>query len=166
MLVPWTTLRFSPSAKRWRRVGIVIGVTASVAILCAAVATPAVNAGLVALGLTVAAGCSWAASMRAAPVFEIGVSQASEIVIRRGSGHESESVDATGAGESVPGQVIFAAPWLISLRSGSTLIPIWPDSLPPTLFRRLWVHLHWGRAAANKDDRNPTTQWSGDAMER
>ncbi len=43
---------------------------------------------------------------------------------------------------------VFAAPWLITLRSGSKFIRLWPDSLPPETFRRVYACIRWERAAA------------------
>lgn len=154
MLVPWTALRPSLTAKRWRGGGLGFGAASSLALIAAAIAAPAVNGGLCAVAAVVAAACFWAASMGAVPVFEIAVSQASELLLRRYPSCGSEGEDATWNDKGVPAPVIFAAPWLITLRSGTTLVPIWPDSLPPAVYRRLWVYLHWGRAAAS-EDRNP-----------
>lgn len=41
---------------------------------------------------------------------------------------------------------VFAAPWLITLRSGSRFIRLWPDSLPPETFRRVYAYIRWERA--------------------
>lgn len=40
-------------------------------------------------------------------------------------------------------QCLFASTWLITLRVGTDIVPVWPDSLPPDSYRRLWVHLRW-----------------------
>ncbi len=63
------------------------------------------------------------------------------------------------AGWLVPGtplrqrlQCVFAAPWLITLKSGTMWVRIWPDSVPGNLFRRFWVHVRWspGRQPADR----------------
>jgi hypothetical protein len=41
---------------------------------------------------------------------------------------------------------IFVAPWLITLRCGAMLVPIWPDSLPSDAFRRLHACARWAGA--------------------
>jgi len=165
VLVPWTALRSSRTAKRWRGVGIAIGAISSLALVSTAAARPTVIGGLLGAAAIAVAACLWAASRRALPVFEIGVSHASELVLRRWSPPGGEQAHVTREDTSVSAQVMFAAPWLISLRSGTTLIPIWPDSLPPALYRRLWVYLHWGRAAF-EDDRNPKPTFSENPMDR
>jgi hypothetical protein len=38
---------------------------------------------------------------------------------------------------------VFAAPWLITLKSGTMCVRIWPDSVPGNVFRRVWVHIRW-----------------------
>jgi hypothetical protein len=37
----------------------------------------------------------------------------------------------------------FVAPWLITLRCGAMLVPVWPDSLPSDAFRRLHACARW-----------------------
>jgi hypothetical protein len=59
--------------------------------------------------------------------------------------------DASDWSESVTVKMAFAAPWLISLRRGTMLVAIWPDSLPQSTYRQLWVHLRWGRAMPSDD---------------
>ncbi len=79
------------------------------------------------------------------PAFDVGVASDGAIRLRQSAASNADPRPAT---------VVFAAPWLISLRSGTMLVSIWPDSLPPTVFRRLWVHLHWGRAVASSDQQS------------
>jgi len=47
---------------------------------------------------------------------------------------------------------VFAAPWLITLRSGTMWVRVWPDSVPGNVFRRVWVHIRWnpGRQPADR----------------
>ena len=59
--------------------------------------------------------------------------------------------DASDSSEAVAVEMTFASPWLISLRRGTMLVAIWPDSLPPSAYRQLWVHLRWGRAMPSDD---------------
>jgi hypothetical protein len=39
---------------------------------------------------------------------------------------------------------VFVAPWLITLKSGAMLVPVWPDALSPDAFRRLHACARWG----------------------
>ena len=152
MWVPWTILRPSLTAKRWRWVGIMIGAASSIALLLAGLKTSPVSSGQLALAGLFAACCFGAVWVRKTPQLEISVSPGSGLMLRRWHADESQLV---ATAETLPARLVFAAPWLISLRSGTRLIPVWPDCLPPTLYRRVWVHVHWGRVAAHEDDRRP-----------
>lgn len=52
---------------------------------------------------------------------------------------------------------VFVAPWLITLKSGGMLVPVWPDALSPDAFRRLHACARWagtgGPAGADNDKR-------------
>ena len=95
--------------------------------------------------LSVAGGlCTWVmATRRSTNQLEVGVSSTGQIRLR-----ERDAADANPA-ENV--QPAFASPWLISLRRGTMLVAIWPDSVPQSTYRQLWVHLRWGRTMP--DDR-------------
>jgi len=41
----------------------------------------------------------------------------------------------------------YVAPWLITLRCGGVVLPIWPDSLPAPAFRRLHACTRWDSSA-------------------
>ncbi len=81
---------------------------------------------------------------------EVGVSSLGEIKLRE---RDASNIDVSGPGSVPTIHVAFASPWLISLRRGTMLIAIWPDSLPQSTYRQLWVHLRWGRAMPSDDDR-------------
>lgn len=146
MLVPWTALQPSERARRWRQVALAIAVASSVALFAAAIASASFNAGLAMLAV-LAGLVTWAITRRR-PIgsFEIGVSPTGEIKLR-----QNEPPDSAA---EPPLHVSFAAPWLISLRRGTMLIPVWPDSLPRSVFQQLWVHLRWGRAVPKKNDQS------------
>jgi hypothetical protein len=78
-----------------------------------------------------------AMALRSAPAgapIEVGIDRWGALAVRRAFDTASE-----------PGvQCVFAAPWLITLKHGTMLIPIWPDSIPGNTYRRLWVHIRWG----------------------
>lgn len=144
LLVPWTTLQASRRARRWRQVGIGIAIASAIALLAAAVASSPFNFALATLAGVVAVVGGAAARARSAGSFEIGVSAMGTLELR-------ERVPGAAV-SAMPLSVSFAAPWLISLRRGTMLIPIWPDCLPPSVFRQLWVHVRWGRAAPSDDE--------------
>ncbi len=110
----------------------------------------------------VAAGlAAWVWSrLRTGGPFEIGVSSLGEIKLR-----ERDPPDAD-ASMAVPTRVAFASTWLISLRRGTMLVAIWPDSLPQSTFRQLWVHLRWGRAMPSDDARRATPTNRANSMDR
>jgi hypothetical protein len=75
---------------------------------------------------------------------EIGVDDSGCIALRR--------VARAGDSPEQGLRCVFAAPWLITLKSGTIWVPIWPDSVPGNLFRRFWVHVRWnpGRQPADR----------------
>jgi hypothetical protein len=122
------------------QVGVAIAAVSSVALAAAALISRSFNASL-ALLATLTALAGWIVAARSTThSFEVSVASDGEVRIRdRGSPNA----------DPLPVSVSFAAPWLISLRCGTMLIPIWPDSLPSSVFRQLWIHLRWGRAVPN-----------------
>ncbi len=146
MLVPWTIVQPSRQARRWRHMGLGIAIASALALFAAATASSPFNLGLAVLA-TVVGVVGWVVVReRAAGSFEIGVSAIGTVELR-------ECAPTGGAAVSgMPLSVSFAAPWLISLRRGTMLIPIWPDCLPPSVFRQLWVHVRWGRAGQSDDE--------------
>ena len=161
--MPWTALQPSPRALRWRVIGLGLALASSLAILIAAVSSAPFDPALLLLaGIT---GCAAWASMRgrvSAPL-EIGVSSLGEISVRERAPSLSDKRPAV---PQSPVYVVFMSTWLISLRRGSMLIPIWPDSLPQSTYRRLSVHLRWGRAVPDVDDQRTTTTNRTNSMDR
>ncbi len=146
MLVPWTTIQPSQRARRWRHVGIGIAIASAVALLAAAVASSPFDPGLAILAAVVGVAGWVAVGEHTTGSLQIGVSALGTLELR-------ECAPPAGAAVLAPPlSVSFAAPWLISLRHGTMLIPIWPDCLPPSIFRQLWVHVRWGRAAPSDDE--------------
>jgi hypothetical protein len=88
---------------------------------------------------------------------------------RRAAGRRTEvSVAADGAVQARPlngradalggaARCVFVAPWLITLKSGAMLVPVWPDALSPDAFRRLHACARWvgsgGPAGTDNDKR-------------
>jgi hypothetical protein len=138
LLLPWTTLQPSSRALLLRRVGVGLALGSCAALAAAAFAADPFNP--VPALLSVAGGLiSWVlVKRRSNQQFEVGVSSTGKIKLR-----ERDAADPVPA-ENV--QPAFALPWLISLRRGTMLVAIWPDSLPQSTYRQLWVYLRWGRA--------------------
>ena len=145
MLVPWSRLQPSSRARRWRWVGLAIALCAVGALLAAAFASGPFNwiAASLAAG---SVGVAWLALARdGTALLEVGVSPFGEPQLRECQG--------TPIGlEPKPVRVVFASAWLISFRCGTTLVAIWPDSLPRSTYRQLWVHLRWGRAVPSNGE--------------
>ena len=141
--MPWTTLQPSSRALQLRRVGIGLALGSCAALIAAAFASdpfnpvPALLSGVGGLG-------AWMLVRgRSNKQFEVGVSSTGQIKLR-----ERDAADP-GSAENV--QTAFASRWLISLRRGTMLVAIWPDSLPQSTYRQLWVYLRWGRAMPSDD---------------
>jgi hypothetical protein len=123
--------------RRWRRAGQLIAGLAAIALVAAAF-KESLDVPLLLLALG-AALCGWLAGRPRRPgSIEIGVDDDGAVRFRDENGRSDRGQ------ERLLG-CAFAAPWLITLRHGTMLIPVWPDSLPETAFRRLWVHLRWSR---------------------
>ncbi len=163
MLVPWTALQPSPRARRWRHVGLGLALASCLALLMAAVSAAPFDPALALLAAI--AGCAaWASTRgRVCAPLEVGVSSLGEIGVRERDPAPSDIAP------SVPlprVHIAFMSTWLISLRRGTMLIPIWPDSLPQSTYRRLWVHLRWGRAMPDDDDQRTTTTNRANSIDR
>lgn len=159
MLVPWTALRPSKRARRWRLVGIGIAVASSVALFTAAAASAPFDASLAILAGIVGVTGLTAIRERPDKPLEVGVLQTGEIKIRECLQPKSEAPNRSLPSESMPLHVVFAATWLISLRCGTMFVPIWPDCLPPSIYRQLWVHLRWGRAVPDGSRQTKTNKF-------
>jgi hypothetical protein len=163
LLVPWTTLQPSSRARRWRRVGLAIALTSCGALLAAAFASEPFSPILVLVAGVGGLG-AWVATLgRSNRRFEVGVSSLGEVMLRQRDGAGLAAPDS-GSARTI--QVAFASPWLISLRRGTMLVAIWPDSLPQSTYRRLWVHLRWGRAMPSDDDRGAAPTNRANSLDR
>jgi hypothetical protein len=123
-----------------RRVGAATAIATAVVLALAGVRSDPVGAAQMALALLLTATGVAMLRARAASDVEVGIDNDGRLSAR---GRE-----AALTGSAV---CVFAAPWLITLKSGTMWIPIWPDSVPATTFRRLWIHIRWsaGRVAAS-----------------
>jgi hypothetical protein len=112
-----------------------LGWSTATALFGAAIRDGSIDPLVVVSALLAAAGGLLAARPAPREPIEIGVDDAGCIVLRR--------VIGTGDAAEQRLRCVFAAPWLITLKSGTMWVRIWPDSLPGNLFRRFWVHLRW-----------------------
>lgn len=145
--MPWTTLQPSSRARRWRRVGLAIALSSCTALLAAATASDPFSSNLVFLAALGAVGAWVAMRIRNDGSFEVGVSSQGEIRLRQ---RDAPASEGSGLLSLAAVQIAFASPWLISLRRGTMLVAIWPDSLPQATYRQLWVHLRWGKGNAER----------------
>ena len=76
---------------------------------------------------------------RSEPGLEIAIGADGALQVRRCEGGADEP--------PTPARCIFVAPWLITLRCGGVVLPIWPDSLPAPAFRRLHACTRWDSSA-------------------
>ena len=150
MLVPWATLQPSSRARQWRWVGVAIALTSCAALLAAAFASDQFSRPLLLLAGAGALGAWFATRTRTDGSLEVGVSSRGEIKLRE---RDASDIDVLDSRSAPAVHIAFASPWLISLRRGTMLVAIWPDSLPQSTYRQLWVHLRWGRAMPSDDDR-------------
>ena len=141
MILPWVALQPSRQERRWRITGGAVAAVAAIA-LAAAAFRSGFNAAVLLLAIGAAIAAWRVGRLGAVGPAEIGVDDEGTVVLR---GPETNAVG--------PLHCRFAAPWLITLRHGSMLIPVWPDSLPEAAYRRLWVHLRWMGAAAREERR-------------
>ena len=148
--MPWVTLQPSSRAQQWRRVGLAIGLSSCTALLTAAIASDPFNPPLLLLAGAGAVGLWFATRTRTHGPFEVGVCSRGEIRLRE---RDAPASEVSGSPSLPTVQIVFASPWLISLRRGTMLVAVWPDSLPQSTYRQLWVHLRWGRAMPSDDDR-------------
>jgi hypothetical protein len=140
VLLPWTVLQPSVRERRWRRAGQAIAGLAAIA-LAAAAFKASFDVALLMLAVGAAFAGWLGGRRRRTEAIEIAVDDGGAVCFRN-----TESPRFDGAQGRVL-ECAFAAPWLITLRHGTMLLPVWPDSMPEKAFRRLWVHLRWSRGA-------------------
>jgi hypothetical protein len=85
-----------------------------------------------------------AARGRDPAVDEVGIDRHGRLAVRR--------IDRPGGSPEHAARCLFAAPWLITIKVGSIWVPIWPDSVPASTFRRLWVHVRWSSCRTGRPD--------------
>jgi hypothetical protein len=138
VLLPWVALQPSERERRWRRAGQAIAGLAAV-VLAAAAFRASFDFPLLLPAFGAAFFCWLAGRRRSTDSIEIAVDDDGAVCFRN-----AEKTRFDGDPKLVL-ECAFAAPWLITLRHGTMLLPVWPDSVPENVFRRLWVHLRWSR---------------------
>jgi hypothetical protein len=142
VILPFVALQPSRRERHWRRAGQSLAAAAALALV---VASFRAGFDIVPLLLAlVALVVAWRAGRLQGNAFEIGVADDGAVVVRT-------VASGASAATARPVHCPFAAPWLITLRHGTMLIPVWPDALPEPMYRRLWVHLRWARGVVRSD---------------
>jgi hypothetical protein len=133
--LPWTVLQPSARERRWLQVarfGAIAGAGASITALLAS-EPPAPWAAcvvlLAVLGLVLLP--------RRRSAWQLAIADDGRVVGRAADNAPERRL-----------QCLFASTWLITLRVGTEVVPVWPDSLPTDSYRRLWVHLRWTHAGS------------------
>ena len=153
MILGWTVLQ--PSARERRLWLAAIAAATSIAMVLAIAALaldPRHPARLwVAAGIAVVAAGWGVRGARQAAGRRTEVSVASDgAVLARPLNGRADAPEAES-------RCVFVAPWLITLKSGGMLVPVWPDALSPDAFRRLHACARWagtsGQTKADKDIR-------------
>jgi hypothetical protein len=136
VLVAWTPLSPSRREQGLRRVAQALGWSTAALLFGAAVRDGSIEPVPALAALLAAVGGLLAGHQPPRERIEVGIDDSGCMAVRR---------VVVGAGDSPEQrpQCIFAAPWLITLKSGTMWVRIWPDSVPGNIFRRLWVHMHW-----------------------
>jgi hypothetical protein len=143
VLVAWTPLSPSRREQGLRRVAQVLGGSAAAALLGAAWRDASIDPFAALAALLAAAAGLLAARRGSADAIEIGIDDSGGVAAR-----------PSGAAEESPHlqlRCVFAAPWLITFRSGTMWVRVWPDSVPGNIFRRLWVHVRWNPGRQPED---------------
>jgi len=136
VILGWTALRPSARERRWRQLALLAALGVTLALLWAAIAGDPRRPELL------WAAVALASIMLAAGALRTGYRTQSEICI----GDDGVVRLRAAAPPDAPvhdAHSVFRAPWLITLAHGTMWQAVWPDSLPPEAFRRLWACVRW-----------------------
>ncbi|MGZ8253861.1 MAG: hypothetical protein ACXWVT_03345, partial [Burkholderiaceae bacterium] len=142
MLVPWTPLTPSRLERSVRRIGLCLAFATSAALIVATARSQPFEPLLAITALLTVLAGAFAARPTPPNSIEVGVDRFGALAVRRAA--SLDNVPEHGL------HCVFAAPWLITLKCGTMLIPIWPDSVPGNTYRRLWVHIRWGSGGSGR----------------
>jgi hypothetical protein len=141
VLVPWTPLAPSQRERRLQQLGGTLALISAVVLAIAATRADPFGSIQAVLAVLLAAGAVFAWRARRSPTFEVAIDADGQLLLRLTAAPD----------RALPARCGFAAPWLISVRSDTMWVPIWPDSVPSNAFRRLWVHIRWSSGGARTD---------------
>lgn len=143
MLLGWTVLQPSARERQWLQGAVAACLMIAAALAVAAATLDPRHPLRVGAASAVAFGAwLWGIGRlrrRVDRAFEIAI-RAGRVELRRASGR---------ADPGPPPRCVFAAPWLITFRLGSTWVRVWPDSLPPEAFRRVHACVRWQPSGAD-----------------
>jgi hypothetical protein len=144
VILGWTVLQPSARERRLWMAAIAAAATIAVVLAIAALALdPRHPARLwVAAGIALVAAGWGVRGARQAAGRHTEVSVASDGAVQaRPLNGRADALEAAA-------RCAFVAPWLITLKSGGMLVPVWPDALSPDAFRRLHACARWGGSGA------------------
>jgi len=150
VVLGWTVLQPSARERRWLQVAVAACLAVAVALAFAAVTMDPRHPSRVGT----AAAAAVVASLWGIVRLRRTSSDAFEVCVRNGR-VELRARDAGEAPAETPTRCVFAAPWLITFRSGSNWVRVWPDSVPPDVFRRLHACVRWERPAGTDSKQTP-----------
>jgi len=143
VILGWTVLRPSARERRLWLVAVAAAGTISAALLAAAtLADPRHPVSVWSAAIVSGAAAAWTAIASQGALrrrFEVAIGADGGLLARR--------VDASETTPQHLSRTVFISPWLITLRCGATLIPIWPDSVDTETFRRLVACARWAGMA-------------------
>ncbi len=146
MILGWTVLQPSARERRLRLAAIAAAATVAAVLAIAAVALDPRHP----VRVWVAAGWGVRGACQAA-------GRRTEVSIASDGAVQARPLNGRGYALEAAVRCVFVAPWLITLKSGAMLVPVWPDALSPDALRRLHACARWagtgGPAGANKDKR-------------
>lgn len=141
MIIGWTVLQRSKRERQlWSAAAIFMIVCCGAFVFAALMRDPRQGLAVWTAVLSATAAIWTVRSVpRSEPGLEIAIGADGALQVRRCDGGADEP--------PAPAHCIFVAPWLITLRCGGVVLPIWPDSLPAPAFRRLHACTRWDSSA-------------------
>jgi hypothetical protein len=141
VILPWTVLQPSALERRWRTAALLAASVICIALVSAALDSDSRHPMLLSVAI---AGCIavtlgtylWP---RTDERREVAIGRDGVVLLR-------PIADSADTGSAL--RPVFGAPWLITFKGGTIWLAIWPDSLPPDAFSRLWVSTRWSRPRA------------------
>jgi len=138
VILSWTVLQPSALERRWRAAALLVAGAVCVALVSAAVGSDPRHPKLLFVAIAACLAATLGAYFwpRTDERHEVAIDRDGVVLLR-------PIASPADAGSAL--RAVFGAPWLITFKSGTIWLAIWPDSLPPDAFRRLWVTTRWSR---------------------